>query len=85
MDIAAVVVLEDAAEYLESGRVFYDSREEGVGDYFVDSLLSDIDSLLIYAGIHSVHHGFYRLLSRRFPFAVYYDIDGKIARVAEAK
>ena len=82
MDVAAVVVLEDAAEDLEAGKAFYDSREAGVGDYFVDSLLSDIDSLLIYAGIHSVHFGFFRLLSKRFPFAIYYDVDGKLARVA---
>ena len=36
-----VVVLEDAAADLESGRLFYESREPGVGDYFVESLLSE--------------------------------------------
>ena len=71
-----VVVLEDAAADLEAGRTFYESREAGVGDYFVDSLLSDLDSLVLYAGIHRRHFGFYRMLSRRFPFGVYYDIVG---------
>jgi hypothetical protein len=71
-----VVVLEDAAADLEEGRTFYECREAGVGDYFIDSLLSDLDSLVLYAGIHGRHFGFYRMLSRRFPFGVYYDIVG---------
>ena len=39
-----VVVLEDAAADIESGRHFYDSREQGIGDYFVESILSDLSS-----------------------------------------
>ena len=46
-----------------------------MGTYFLDSLYSDIDSLRLFAGIHTVHFGrFYRLLSKRFPFAVYYEV-----------
>ena len=37
---------------LARGRWFYDSQELGIGDYFFDSLFSDIDSLKLYAGIH---------------------------------
>lgn len=34
----------------------------------------------MYAGIHPICHGqFYRLLSKRFPFAVYYTISGETA------
>jgi hypothetical protein len=29
----------------------------------------------MYAGVHAVHHGYHRLLSKRFPFAVYYRIE----------
>ena len=43
-------------------------------NYFFDSLFADIDSLVLYAGIHSVHFGFYRLLAKHFPYAVYYKI-----------
>jgi len=50
-------------------------------DYFLDSLFSDIDSLQLYAGIHSVYFGYYRLLSRRFPFAIYYRVVNDVARV----
>ena len=76
-----VVVLEDAAGDIETGKRFYDSREQFVGDYFVDSILSDIESLVIYAGIHNVHFGFHRMLSKRFPFAIYYEVEGDTAFV----
>jgi len=69
-----VVVLQDAAADMEAGREFYESCEAGVGEYFIDSLLSDLDSLVLYAGIHRRHFGLYRMLSRRFPFGIYYDI-----------
>lgn len=28
----------------------------------------------LYAGIHQKEHGLYRLLAKRFPFAIYYDV-----------
>ena len=39
-----VVILEDAAEDLESGAQFYEGCARGVGDYFLDSIFSDPDS-----------------------------------------
>lgn len=76
-----VVVLEDAAADLEAGRRFYESCESGVGNYFAESLLSDLESLVLYAGIHLRHFGFHRMLSKRFPFAIYYEVEGDTARV----
>ena len=67
-----IVVLEEAAEDIEQGREFYDLQENGVGDYFEDTILSDIESLGLFHGIHSKHFGFHRLLSERFPFGIYY-------------
>lgn len=62
---------------LREGFRFYEAQEHGLGAYFLDSLFSDIDSLQLYAGIHSVHFGrFHRLLSKRFPYAAYYQMDG---------
>ena len=69
-----VFVLSDAAEDLELGKSFYDSHKMGIGDYFVDSLLSDIESLRLFHGIHKKDFGFYRMLSNRFPFGIYYDV-----------
>lgn len=65
-------ILASAIEDLCTGRVFYEKQGEGLGAYFFDSLFSDIDSLVLYAGIHPLVFGFYRLLSKRFPYAVYY-------------
>jgi plasmid stabilization system protein ParE len=60
---------------LKSGFHFYESQDRGLGDYFLDTLYSDIDSLQLYAGIHSIHFGhFHRLLSKRFPYGIYYQI-----------
>ena len=73
MNLSEVIVLREAADDLEVGRWFYDGLEMGVGDYFLDSLLSVIESLRLYAGVHSQHFGYYRLLAKRFPFAVYYE------------
>lgn len=76
-----VLVLEEAARDLELGTGFYEAQLSGLGGYFFDSLLSDIESLRISAGVHAVHFGFHRLLSRRFPFSIYYGFDGRVARV----
>ena len=58
---------------LRVGFRFYEKQQNGLGSYFLDSLYSDIDSLLLYAGIHSQHFGKHRILSDRFPYAVYYE------------
>ncbi len=76
-----VLILEAAAVDLFEGKDFYDRQRSKLGVYFFDSLISDIESLEIYAGIHSVHFGFYRMLSRRFPFAIYYNLSGSTAEV----
>jgi hypothetical protein len=73
-----VEILPSAIEDLERGRGFYDKQGEGLGQYFLDSLFSDIDSLALYGGIHSVHWGYHRLLSKRFPYAIYYRVTGDI-------
>lgn len=64
------------------GFEFYESQAEGLGQYFPDSLFSDIDALALHAGLHARPlAGLYRSLSRRFPFAIYYDFDGATAIV----
>ena len=60
-------ILRPGLEDLAAGRRFYNRRERGVGDYFCDSLFADIDSLVLYAGIHPIRFGFHRLLAKRFP------------------
>ena len=47
-----IEILSDAGDDLVTGSAFYESRCAGVGNYFLNSLYSDIDLLLVYAGIH---------------------------------
>jgi plasmid stabilization system protein ParE len=76
-----VEILDEAEQDLLDGFGFYEAQGQGLGNYFLDSLFSDIDSLQLYAGIHSRHLGYYRLLSRRFPYAIYYRVAKQAVRV----
>ena len=76
-----VQVLDEATADLADGFRFYERQADGLGDYFLDSLWSDIQSLRISGGIHAIHWGYHRLISRRFPYAVYYRIEDGVARV----
>lgn len=55
----------EAISDLKSGRDFYDCNSEKAGNYFFASLISDLESLSFYSGIHPVYYGFYRMLVRR--------------------
>jgi plasmid stabilization system protein ParE len=74
-------ILDEARQDLLDGFRFYESQRAGLGDYFLDSLFSDIESLHLYAGIHPKHFGYHRLLSKRFPFAIYYRSTPSVVRV----
>ena len=69
-------LLPEAERDLELGADFYDSQQPGLGSYFTECLLSDIDSLSFYGGIHEQYRRFYRALSKRFPFVIYYKLNG---------
>jgi hypothetical protein len=60
-------VLPTAFADLAQGRDFCDDRNVGLGDYFLDTLFAEIESLRIYAGIHNKQFGYHRLLANRFP------------------
>ena len=72
-----VKILPTALEDLDRGRRFYARQRKSLGNYFLDALFSDIDSLELYAGIHMKVFDFHRLLAKRFPYAVYYQVDGE--------
>lgn len=73
-----IIILPSAQSDLAAGLAFYDNQEEGLGIYFMESLFSDIDSLKLYGGIHRKVFGYHRLLSKRFPYAVYYSLEAEI-------
>lgn len=81
-------ILASAFNDLADGRDFYERQGPGLGAYFLDSLFSDIDSLALYAGIHRKVFGLHRLLSKRFPYGIYYqsnDEDVIVYRVLDLR
>jgi hypothetical protein len=71
-----VQILASARDDLIDGFCFYEEKESGLGDYFLSSLYSDIESLRIFGGIHfRPYRDYYRALSKHFPFAIYYTMD----------
>jgi plasmid stabilization system protein ParE len=74
-------ILSLAESDLLAGFRFYERQSSGVGWYFLDTLSSDIESLRLYAGIHPRIFGYHRMLSKRFPFGVYYDVQKEEIRV----
>ncbi len=74
-------ISEAAQQDLVEGHRFYERQSAGLGDYFLDSVLADLESLQLYAGIHALHFGYHRFLTKRFPFAIYYRIEGDLIRV----
>lgn len=66
---------------LRNGYEFYNAQEFGLGDYFYDCLMSDIDALAYYGGVHRQYRGFYKSLSTRFPYAIYYKLSDDAVKV----
>jgi hypothetical protein len=69
-----VLLLEQAAVDLENGRDFYEKQRPGLWEYFAYSIIAYIESLWLSAGIHAIHYEAHRMLARRFPFAIYYNL-----------
>ena len=70
-------ILDRAEGDLVGGFHFYEAQQPGLGAYFLDNLYGDIESLHLYAGIHrKIWKRYHRLLSKRFPYAVFYTVTG---------
>ena len=69
-----IQILPNAETDLELGADFYESQRAGLGEYFVASLSTDIELLKQHGGIHEQYRGFHRSISKRFPFAIYYQL-----------
>jgi hypothetical protein len=81
MKIDDVFILEEAVDDLSEGKAFYDFQETGVGDYYWDCLIADIESLVLYGGIHSKKFDLFQMFSKRFPYAIYYEVVENVAYV----
>lgn len=75
-------ILDLARDDLIEGFRFYETKEKGLGSYFLVNLYADIESLRISGGIHrKVFLDFHRALSKRFPFAIYYTVEEHTVRI----
>jgi len=80
--LVKIKILRSAKKDLQESYRFYEVQQEGIGAYFLEALSADIESLKLYAGIHPIFFDkYHRLLSKRFPFAVYYRIENEEIRV----
>ncbi len=71
-------ILDTARDDLINGFYFYEQQQQGIGHYFLKSLYSDIEDLIATAGSHPIHYNkFYRKLSVKFPYAIYYQTDNQ--------
>jgi len=71
-----VHISDEAEADLLAGFVFYEQQNPGLGNYFLEILHAGIESLGLYAGIHRKIFGYHRMLPERFPYEVFYRIDG---------
>ena len=76
-----IKILDDAKEDILSSTLFYESQQNGAGDYFLDSISSDIESLHLYAGIHVLRFDCNVLFSKRFPYTIYYQVEKEIIKI----
>jgi len=76
-----IQILHDAELDLLEGYAFYENQTSGLGDYFLDSVFADIDSLKLFSGAHEIRFGYHRLLTRRFPFSVFYRVNAEVIEV----
>ena len=70
-----------AEQDLIDGFGFYEKQDQHLGDYFLDAVYSEIDSLMLYGGIHRVVFGYHRQLCLRFPYGIYYTMDADVVSV----
>jgi len=74
-------ILASAIADIHTGKDFYEKQASGLGEYFLDSISADIDSLLLYAGVHQKFQRYHRMLAKRFPYAIYYKVEGDVTLV----
>ena len=76
-----VVFRDEALADLDEAAEFYEAMEPGLGNYCFDSILSDVEALEFFGGIHPVQFGAHCLRAKRFPFNIYYDVDDGVVTV----
>jgi len=68
------ILLESALSDLDEGYDFYEEQNVGLGDYFQNCLLADIAAINRHAGVHREIFGYHHVVSKRFPYIIYYRV-----------
>lgn len=74
-------ILPEARDDLIEGFRFYERQARGLGSYFREAILEDVDDLAVRGGVHAKVFGYHRSLSKRFPIAIYYQVEAQVVRV----
>ena len=70
-----IKITEYAKNDLEIAYEFYENQKKGLGNYFIEIILSEIKMLEFYGCLHQKFFEVHRMLSKKFPFGIYYDCD----------
>lgn len=85
----SVIIRPRAEEDIRKAQLWYEQRQPGLGDIFVNEVGRAIKTLEADADRFSIYYrGFRRILLPRFPYKLFYLLDGKRAivfRVLHAK
>ena len=76
-----VKLLPKAASDIANAQFFYESQATDLGKYFRDAINADMRALLGSAGVHRVVHGLHHCPSKRFPFAIFYRVEGEVVLI----
>ena len=77
-----LLVLPEAQDDLIDAYWFYEEQSDGVGKFFVESIIADMERLTFLAGIHSLHFGKHRMIASRFPYSIYYMVEEQTVRIS---
>lgn len=77
-----VEVIQAAKNDVAAAYRFYEKQQEGLGAYYRECILEDLDELGKTAGIHRKISGYHRVNSRRFQSIIYNRLADSIAVVA---
>lgn len=76
-----VELRDEARNDLVNGAFFYGRQSPGLGEYFIECIRQDLQNLDTTFGVHEQYRGFYRKLSKQFPFVIYYQLHEDIVDV----
>lgn len=75
-------ILRSGRQTVADGIRFYERQGTGLGAYFLNSIMSDLRSLEVYAGAHQRYRDtFYRMTCPKFPYSIYYRKEGSTVDV----